>query len=160
MSRSRILFTVPAEAAGIADVLGDAGATVDDREGLEHDAIADHLAALAGRTAVAVVDDEDDPLSPIHDVVELLEGTGCAYFAVVDAFVERSRGMRVVGRLYLDRDGDGSKLEKPIPWDHGEPQLDARTLEAAGIEREEARQIERMFLAKLADRPRATTPRS
>ncbi|GJD90626.1 hypothetical protein BHAOGJBA_4168 [Methylobacterium hispanicum] len=158
MSRSRILFTVPAEAAGIADVLGDAGATVDDREGLDHDAIAGHLAALAGRTVEAVVDD-DDPLSPIHDVVELLERTGCAYFAVVDAFVENSRGMRIVGRLYLNRDGDGTKLEKPIPWDHGEPQLDARTLEAAGIDREEARQIERLFIAKLGDRPRATTPR-
>lgn len=158
MPRSRILFTVPADAGRISDVLGEAGATVDDREGMDHDEIAAHLASVPGETVEAIVED-DDPLTPIHDVAGLLDGTGCAYFGVVDAFQERSRGMRVLGRLLLDPDGSGNRIEKPIPWEHGEPNLDARTLEAVGMERAEAKRVDEVFRARLDAPPRTATPR-
>lgn len=157
MPRSRILFMVPDDVGRLSDVLGDAGATVDDREGLDHDAIARHLGSLVGETVEAVVED-DDPLSPIHDVVALLDGSGCAYWGVVDAFEERSRGVRVLGRLYLNAAGDGPKIEMSIPWEHGEPNHDARTLQAAGMDREEAKRVEDSFNARLAARPRTASP--
>lgn len=157
MPRASILFTVPDDATRIAEILADGACEIDGREGLEFEDIVAHLAACAGGVVEALVDD-DDPLTPVWDVAGALDGTGSAYWAVADAFVERSRGVRSLGRVLLNLDGGPSRTELKVPWEYGEPQLDVATLAAAGMTRDEAAQVVGRFRiearAEIAGAPR------
>jgi hypothetical protein len=128
MPSARILFVVPADASAIADILADTNCEVDGRENPEFDDLVAHLAAAAGGTVEIDFDEPDDPLSPIWD-----------------AFVERSRGVRTTGRVLLKQDGGTSRIDLNIPWEHGEPELSAATLEAAGMGRAEAQAVAESF---------------
>jgi hypothetical protein len=144
MPNARILFVVPADASAIADILADTSCEVDGRENPEFDELVAHLAAAAGGTVEIDFDEPDDPLSPIWDLARTLDGTGSRYWAVSDAFVERSRSLRTTGRILLNLDG-GSRIDLKVPWEHGEPALDAATLEAAGMDRAEADAVAESF---------------
>lgn len=157
MPRASILFTAPSDATRIAEILADAACEIDGREGLEYEEIAAHLEASAGRIVEVLVDD-DDPLSPVWDVAGVLDGTGSGYWAVADAFVERSRGVRSLGRVLLNVDGSPSRTEMKVPWEYGEPRLDAATLEASGMPRDGATEVVDRFLAK-ASEPTLGAPR-
>jgi hypothetical protein len=157
MPRASILFTVPDDASRIAEILADGASEIDGREGLEFEDIVAHLASSAGRIVEALVDD-DDPLTPVWDVAGALDGTGSAYWAVADAFVERSRGVRSIGRVLLNLDGGPGRTEMNVPWEYGEPLLDVATLEAAGMPRDKADEVVERFRveapAEVAGAPR------
>ena len=147
MPRSRILFTVPGDVAGISEILADTSCEIDGREGLEFEAIVAHLEAATGKTVEVEIADEDDPLSPVWDIAGALDGSGSGYWATSDAFVERSRGIRSLGRILINADGGPSRVELTVPWEYGEPQLDAATLVAAGMTRDAAAEVTGAFLA-------------
>lgn len=158
MPSAHILFVVPADASAIADILADTNCEVDGRENPEFDDLVAHLSAAAGRTVEIDFDEPDDPLSPIWDLARALDGTGSRYWAVSDAFVERSRGVRTTGRVLLNQDGGTLRIDLNVPWEHGEPELSAATLEAAGLGRAEAQAVAESFRATVpADGP--TPPR-
>jgi hypothetical protein len=155
MPRARILFIVPGDVSAVADILADTSFEIDGRENPEFDDLVDLLKAAIGTTVEVEFDDPDDPLSPIWDLAAALDGTGSRYWAVSDAFVERSRLIRTVGRVLLNRDGGATRTDLTIPWEHGEPALDAATLEAAGLERAEATSVAERFLAAASARTSA-----
>lgn len=150
MPRARILFTAPSDATRIAEILADAACEIDGREGLEYEEIAAHLQASVGRIVEVLVDD-DDPLSPVWDVAGALDGTGAGYWAVADAFVERSRGIRSLGRVLLNVDGGPSRMEMKVPWEYGEPQSDVATLVAAGMSRDMAAEVSERFSVEASE---------
>lgn len=158
MPSARILFVVPADASTIADILADLNCEVDGRENPEFDDLVAHLSEAAGRIVEIDFDEPDDPLSPIWDLAQALDGTGMRYWAVSDAFVERSRSVRTTGRVLLNRDCGASRIDLNIPWEHGEPALDAATLEAAGMGRSEAEAVAESFRT-IAPTGASTPPR-
>jgi hypothetical protein len=157
MPSARILFIAPGDVSAVADILADTNFEIDGRENPDFDDLVAHLTAAAGNSVEVVFDEPDDPLSPIWDLAKALDGTGSRYWAVSDAFVERSRGLRTVGRVLLNRDGGATRTDLNIPWEHGEPALDVATLEAAGMDRAEAAAMVDHFLATATSD--APTPR-
>lgn len=159
MPRSRILFTAPADVARISEILADTACEIDGREGLEFEDVVAHLEAATGKIVEVDITEEDDPLSPVWDIAGALDGTGSGYWATSDAFVERSRGIRSLGRILLNTEGGPSRVEMTVPWEFGEPQLDAETLVAGGMTRDAAAEVTAAFLsaapAEISEAPRA-----
>lgn len=150
MPRSSLLFVVPDDPSAIADVLADHG--VDEGVGGCTDAeeIADFLSGRAGTLAEAFFD-LDDPQDPITEAAAALEAAGVPYWGVHDAFEERSRGIRVLGRAYVNLTGvAGDRRELTVPWEHGEPAMDERTLQAGGMARAEADAVCARFFSRPA----------
>ena len=141
MSRAIILFLVPEDPAGIAELLAEHGA----EEGVggcsDPEEIRDFLLARVGSLGEASFD-LDDPMEPIEALAPVLERAGSRYFATFDAFEERSRGLRVLGRAYVNLTGaPADRRELQIPWTHGAPAMDERTLMAGGMTRAEAEAV-------------------
>lgn len=142
MSKARILFVVPDDVSGLGDILLEHGAEGGGMEAVE---TGEQAEALLGRSGSLVEFDFDhvEPIYPIHDLADALDAKGASYWGVFDAFVERSRGLRVQGRVVVN--ASSGRVEKEVPWSFGTPSLDARTLAAAGFDAEQQGAIHSTF---------------
>ena len=63
---------------------------------------------------------------------------------MTDAWVEPTRGVRVLGCVVYDI-GAGEQRVR-VPWEHGEPELDVPTLMAGGMSRDDAQALIARFM--------------
>lgn len=149
----RVLFRVPEDAASVAEILGEHGVTEGLGGNTDGGEIADFLDVRAGEWAEAELD-SDDPVGAACELASRLSDSRSPFWIAFDAFTEPSRGLRVLGRVYVSPAGDPvdpAGLE--VPWTHGRPAMDERTLMAAGMTREEADAVCEAFFAPSPPRP-------
>lgn len=141
MAKASITFQVPGDAKALATALDETGALTSDLPGTDCTPLSECVAEAEGKI-VRFDFEEDDPIHGVLDAAKVLETAGISYWGLFDAFTERSRGMRVLGRVVLNLTGEPSaRQEKEIPWTHGEPSYDERTLVAAGFGQQEVDEI-------------------
>ena len=136
MANASILFSVPEELGDLPAILDRHYAVCPDAEGLEdEDALREHLAgAKPGSVVNFDFEDAADPLGVIIDLSKALASLDARFWAHSDAFVERSRGIRMDGRILLRLGGETQEFE--LRWSDGDPAFDERTLRAAGASEE------------------------
>lgn len=143
------LVRIPADFSRIAAVIYDHGGEV---EATFHADMADLEASLGkyvGQVVTVEFEYGSDPLSSIIAMRDAIKGTEKPMlWAVSDAFEERSRGERALGRLLVLM--DGTSHDETIPYEFGKPDLDERTLRAAGLSHREAADIEAAFTSPQA----------
>lgn len=154
MTHASILFTLPEDLGDLPGVLyRNYGVSPDCPDAVEEDSIRAYLVGLnPGEVVNFDFEDDKDPLGTITAVTDMLAGMGVRYWAQSDAFEERSRGIRVEGSVVL---GMGGKPEWfNLPWTHGAPEFDERTMRAAGVPEEKvAAMIEWAFKSSPSIRP-------
>lgn len=146
MSQAQISFVVGEDVTAAAEALREAGAEPDDLvlvwDGDEPD-FAATLSGSEGRAVWFSFPAEDEPTDGVYDVAAALDKSGQKYVAVFDAFVERSRGLRVEGRFVYNL--GGGRVERDIPWTHGEAEVSPRCMRAAGVPDSDIAAIEATF---------------
>jgi hypothetical protein len=146
MAKAQILFRVPEDVSEIADLIADFGPDEGVGGCTDAEEIADFLKARAG-TLAEVSFDCDDPVEPVADLAVAFEAEGAPYWGTYDAFEERSRGIRVLGAVYVNLTGAAAdRSEMRVPWTHGAPAHDERTLRAGGMTGPEADAVCAAFL--------------
>lgn len=136
MGKASILFTLPSDPGDLPAIL-ERHCAVPDRnvDIVDEDGFREYLAGFEPGSVVGFdFEDTDDPLDPIIDLSKALEAMGARFWAHSDAFEERSRRLRVDGRILL-RLGDGTETFE-LPWSEGDPAFDERTLRAAEVPEE------------------------
>ena len=141
---SKIIIDVPSDSGPLAEVVAEYGGQIEFDTPADEVEAAKILAALEGSHGVTIkfddpVDPMDTPLDAVAKIGELLDARNSRYVLLCDAFVEPSRGLRVLGRVVAN-DGTGPR-QWNVPWEHGAPSLDVATLSACGLRREEASAI-------------------
>lgn len=140
MPCAHLCFQVPEDYTRIAEII-DGWAGESSELGTPAADAENGLAAKVG-TAVTVSFDDEEPIYPIDELIKVLSAQGARYLGVFDAMVERSRGLRVEGRALFNTTGKESDArELTIPWVHGRPELDERTLVAAGLTKQDAAEV-------------------
>ena len=160
MSKGSILLTVPANIEKLATILEDAGGVSYDLPGDNELPLGERLAnATPGQSVRIDFEDDEEPLYAVLDAAKALEAEGAGYWGIFDAFVEKSRGLRVQERVALNMSGRiTDRHEKEIPWTHGEPSFDERTLLAAGFDWREINEAVAKFFTDAAPAPGSTPP--
>ena len=142
---TKIIFDVPKDVTRLAEVVYDNGGAIEGEDCESPEQVLETLTALAGRRGMTVEFASHDevlarPIDQVKGIVEILEAAGNARYAYsTEAFVEPSRGVRVLGRVGFNL-GSGPR-EYQVPWQHGESEFDVTTLESCGVSRIEAAAI-------------------
>ncbi len=154
MANASILFTTPVEMERLGLALEEAGATSEDLPGIDDHPLSQLLAEVTPGTSLSIDFEADEPIHGVLDAASALEAEGVSYWGHFDAFVERSRGLRVLGRVIVNLTGaPADRVELEIPWTHGSPSFDERTLRAAGVDPKLVDEIVGRFFSPAADQP-------
>ena len=140
MASSKMLFVVPAETAALAEILADHGGYLEYERDLED--FTDYLAERVGERLTAEFEDLDDPDAALCDFARELGRQRTPFIGACDSYEERSRGDRFDGYIAYDLGGDDGKLvTAQHAWRHGDPDVDERSLRAAGVGEDEIARI-------------------
>lgn len=155
MANASILFSTPVDMTRLGPALEEAGATSDDLPGIQEHSLAELLSEVTAGTTLSIDFDDDEPIHGVLDAAKALEAEGVSFWGHFDAFTERSRGLRVLGRVIVNLTGaPDDRVELEIPWTHGSPSFDERTLRAAGFDPSVVDEIVGRFFSPAANQPR------
>lgn len=130
MPSAKILFIIP-KANRIDDLIDLIEESHGEFDDWPADEINEGLHANIGKPTSVEFHDADDPIETIAYVVEHLYVSETPFFAITDSFTEPARGLRCEGTVTLFM--NDKKLRVSTPWVEGEPELNERTLQSAGI---------------------------
>lgn len=140
-----VLFEVPADATGVAKAIYEAYGIIDGIDTEMHPA--EYLASRAGQIVEVGFVDDQDPAGTLITVAAALEKAGSRYVGVSKSYTEPSRGERIQAQFHYNAEGDArGRRQAFFPWHEGEPQLDPRSLEIAGVPADELAGIEMHLL--------------
>jgi hypothetical protein len=134
----RIILVVPPLSAKLAGEVDYYSGRIDGVLPEDADQAAALLNARVGTLVEIVFPLPVDPVDMPYDAVEAAAKAtnGGVYIFFVDAFMEPSKALRVQGRIVFREGGRERRLD--VPWEHGEPRFDAKTLMACGLDADEA----------------------
>jgi hypothetical protein len=155
MPTATMSFIVPEDVTALAQAFHDENLSLDGHPDLalaeSVEAYVGALSSLKGQRAYGEAEDVDDPIEAISEAKSVLLDEDCDFLITTSSFVERSRGDRYDGRIYL-KVGDIVR-ELGHPWSDGDPSLDERSMRTAGFDEVEIGvAMERFF-------PQTPTPR-
>ncbi|MBB4197889.1 hypothetical protein GGD83_001682 [Rhodoblastus sphagnicola] len=134
----RIILLVPPMSAKLAGEVDYYSGRIDGVLPDDADQAAAILNARVGSLVEIVFPLPVDPTDTPYDAVEAAATAtnGGVYIYLVDAFMEPSKGERVKGRVVFREGGRERRLD--VPWEHGEPRFDTKTLTTCGLDVDEA----------------------
>jgi hypothetical protein len=134
----RIILLVPPMSAKLAGEIDYYSGRIDGVQPDDADRAAAILNARVGALVEIVFPLPVDPTDMPCDAVEAAATAtnGGVYVYLVDAFTEPSSGVRVKGRIVFREGGRERRLD--VPWEHGEPRFDAKTLMICGLDADAA----------------------
>lgn len=136
-----IIFEVPSEVAEVAAAIENAYGLIE--EGPEGQAPSEFLPSMVGQLVEVRFEDDNDPAGTLVDVAAALERVGARYVGVSSSYTERSRGERIRAQFHYNTEGSPEgRRQAFFPWHEGEPSLDPRSLEIAGVPEDEIAGIE------------------
>lgn len=141
MPNSKMLFVVPQESARLAEILADHGGYLE-YESPETD-FTDYLAENVGQVLTAEFEDLDDPSVPLYEFGMELDKQKAPFLGCCNSREERSRGDRYEGYVVFNiATGSLTGVQQiNFPWREGEPGTDDRSLQIAGVAKEDRDRI-------------------